>query len=143
MAVLLGACAPSLVKPSASTQVIQTGAGKVVSYEATTQDNGESSGQRAMMGLASGGILVAAAAAAAEPDFGTSRLKSYEIQPQDGEAFTVTSFSHASVGDCVKILRVGGSPNAILEKFQSRPVASEEQVAETGATAPEAAACVQ
>ena len=60
-----------------------------------------------------------------------------------GDTFTVTSFSHALVGDCVKILRVGGSPNAILEKFQPQPVPAQDQSVEADTDAAEVSACIE
>ncbi|MGD1934228.1 MAG: hypothetical protein ACFB0Z_06930 [Candidatus Phaeomarinobacter sp.] len=43
----------------------------------------------------------------------------------------------------MKILRVGGSPNAILEKFQPQPVPAQDQSVEADTDAAEVSACIE
>lgn len=117
---LLVSCAKPLVKAPASTKVVVIGTGRVISHEATVEKNSESRAARAALGFASAGLLGLAAASAVESEMGTSRLTRYVIDTGKPQNLTVVSFSHAAVGECVKVTRVGSNPHSILQRLSSQ-----------------------
>lgn len=125
VALAVGACAQPLVKPYSTSKVSEVGIGRVQAAEPTTVDNGESRGSRAAMGFLAGGIAGAAFASATEAELGTSRLQRYEIGMADGQDLNVTSFSPASVGDCVRVTRLSDSAHMVLERQNTESIACE------------------
>lgn len=118
IATLAASCAPHI--EDTHPAISQVGIGRVMRVERIVGDTGESTVNRYVVGWVSGGGPVGAVIAGnAQKDLSRSELFSYELRLNDGTTPTLRSFSIATANDCVKVTRIGGKTEVVLEHVDS------------------------
>ena len=99
--------------------ISELGIGRVLSVGKIVGDTGESTADRYALGWAFGGPIGAIAAGNAQKDLSRSELFTYYLRLTDGTMPAFRSFSIAAVNDCVKITKIGGKAEVVLEQVDS------------------------